>query len=253
MLKFTENSCIKCNHPLDDKVYTYSKTKIGFGLCRRCQNWFNKENNNPTREAKLLYLALKERNIPVEIEKYDGFKTIDLAIPSMKFNIEVDGLHHNTDLKQATSDLLRTLYSLKKGFLTLRIPNILINESLNETADSITTMMLTQKKELANESLDSQTSEMFKEMVLNFMVSFYTVFESDWGYSCDYIVTEGPNCGSLLSECNYNGNWQNKDFLLKTYYDLHDFINKNGLFKKLFENEKDWTMYEVMFRERYKI
>ena len=76
--------------------------------------------------------------VPAELEKWDGFKTIDIAVTDAKVNIEVDGLHHNYSHNQALSDLKRTYYSFKKGYLTLRIPNTLIEWSVDETADYIT-------------------------------------------------------------------------------------------------------------------
>ena len=72
--------------------------------------------------------------INAELEKYDGHKTIDIAIPSLKVNIEIDGMQHNYSYKQALADLKRTYYSFKRGYVTLRIPNSLIRENLHETA-----------------------------------------------------------------------------------------------------------------------
>jgi len=237
MIKFTDFNCIKCNYPLYGKVYDYSKTHIGFALCQNCQDWFREKNNKPTKETKMLYLALKERNIPVEIEKYDGFKSIDLAIPNMKFNIEVDGSHHNLDLKQATSDILRTFHSLEKGYFTLRIPNILIKQKLNETADCITRIILDQKEKQMDDNLkeddDIQIRLIFEKMVFNFIVYFFTVFESDWEYTSLYISQEGSNYENLLDEFPNDANWQNRDLMVKAYYDLIEFVTKNKIFKKI--------------------
>ena len=79
-----------------------------------------------------------ERNVPAELEKYDGYKTIDIAVTDAKVNIEVDGAHHNYDHRQALADLQRTYFAFKKGYLTLRIPNSLVKSNLNDTADYIT-------------------------------------------------------------------------------------------------------------------
>ncbi|MGV3538350.1 MAG: DUF559 domain-containing protein [Rufibacter sp.] len=90
-------------------------------------------------EAIRLYFALKNRGVPAQLEKFDGFKHIDIAIPEAKVNIEVDGGHHNYNTKQALADLKRTYFSFLKGYLTVRIPNSLVynDEVLEETADFI--------------------------------------------------------------------------------------------------------------------
>ena len=97
-----------------------------------------------TQETIRLYFALKERGVHAEMEKFDGYKHIDIAIPRSKVNIEVDGLHHNSDSNQALSDLKRTYYSFLKGYLTLRIPNSLVYDDyiLNETADYIVNFLI---------------------------------------------------------------------------------------------------------------
>jgi very-short-patch-repair endonuclease len=93
-----------------------------------------------TLEAQALYYALKDRGIPVELEKFDGFKTIDIAIPLAKINIEVDGIHHNANSDQALADLKRTYYSYLEGYFTLRIPNSLLRSNLEETTQYIAEM-----------------------------------------------------------------------------------------------------------------
>jgi hypothetical protein len=110
---------------------------------------FKKSSENfapASQEARDLFFALKRLGVPAELEKYDGFKRIDIAITDAMVNIEVDGGHHNYDAKQAMTDLKRTIYSFKKGYLTLRIPNSLIRANLEETAMFIT--------EFLNDSLD---------------------------------------------------------------------------------------------------
>jgi len=113
--------CIECNDVLPDAVYQYSLDKFGAPLCRHHQTWLS--NSNSSSYAKELYLELKKNGVPAKLEKYDGHKKIDIAIPECKVNIEVDGLHHNFDPFQALADLQRTYYSFLKGYITLRIPN----------------------------------------------------------------------------------------------------------------------------------
>ena len=142
------HSCLHCHSYIDENVYSYSTATYGFELCYACQCSINL--NNSTEEATRLYLSLKRRGVPAELEKYDGYKTIDIAVADARVNIEVDGHQHVSNPKQALSDLKRTYFSLQKGFLTLRIPNALIRENLEETADYITTFLLQHKNKIRN-------------------------------------------------------------------------------------------------------
>jgi len=106
------------------------------------QKWVKEQERVSTFSCMSLYFALKERGVPAQLEKFDGYKHIDIAIPQAKVNIEVDGGHHNYNDRQALSDLKRTYHSFLKGYLTLRIPNSLVEFHLEETADYITDMLV---------------------------------------------------------------------------------------------------------------
>lgn len=142
------HSCLHCHSYIDENVYNYSTNTYGFELCFTCQSSINL--NDSSSEARRLYLSLKKRGVPAQLEKFDGYKTIDIAVVDAKVNIEVDGHQHVSDTKQALSELKRTYFSLQKGFLTLRIPNALIRENLEETADYITTFLLENKNKFRN-------------------------------------------------------------------------------------------------------
>lgn len=137
-------NCNNCFEEIDERVFHYSNQNLGVALCRNCQIWFRSilDFTSATDEAITLYFALKHRGVPAILEKNDGFKTIDIAVPQAKVNIEVDGGHHNFNSQQAMRDLERTLYSYKKGYSTLRIPNSLIRFNLNATADKITEYLI---------------------------------------------------------------------------------------------------------------
>jgi len=80
--------------------------------------------------------------VPAQLEKFDGYNNIDIAIAEARVNIEVDGARHqpgNTD--EAFADLQRAFYAFKKGFFTLRIPNVLVKQNLSETADFVTAFL----------------------------------------------------------------------------------------------------------------
>ncbi|MFN8283651.1 MAG: hypothetical protein U0U67_10580 [Chitinophagales bacterium] len=138
-MKYYNEKCIECGSYLSEGVIVFSQNNYGVTLCIQHQQWINNMQDITTRETIRLYFALKERGVPAELEKFDGYKHIDIAIPEARINIEVDGRHHNHDARQALSDLKRTYYSFLKGFYTLRIPNSLVyNDAvLEETADCI--------------------------------------------------------------------------------------------------------------------
>ena len=109
--------CLECNCSIPSNVYYYSTENFGIPLCRKHQDWI--DSHKATEYAKTLYFALKERGVPAELEKYDGHKSIDIAIVEARVNIEVDGSHHNRDSGQARADLRRTLFSFKKGHFAI--------------------------------------------------------------------------------------------------------------------------------------
>jgi len=143
--KYKTINCIICNKDLylESALRRYSLKNYGVILCREHQTWIEDAKQESSFFALRLFFALKIRNIPAILEKFDGFKHIDIAIPQAKINIEVDGVHHNFDSKQALSDLKRTCYSLLKGYTTIRIPNSLVykNETLEETAEYLTELI----------------------------------------------------------------------------------------------------------------
>jgi very-short-patch-repair endonuclease len=153
MEKFNENSCVRCNYSVYESVVAYCKKHLhGFTLCKNCQKWYKSAEKEITPESKKFYLALRLRGVNVELEKHDGHKHIDLAITGkgLKLNIEVDGSQHYTCPKQSFSDIQRTYHSLLKGFYTLRLPNILIRERLDETADLIVELLKHYKEQNAH-------------------------------------------------------------------------------------------------------
>src|SRR5689334_3065616 len=81
----------------------------------------------PTKEAIALKEALEKLGIRVLAEVDDGHKHIDLAIPSARINIEVDGGYHLTNPYQILADLKRSHYSDDLGYDTIHISNEAIN------------------------------------------------------------------------------------------------------------------------------
>jgi very-short-patch-repair endonuclease len=60
---------------------------------------------SPTPEAYMLGKLLQGYGWKAELEKWDGYKHIDIAITEVRVNIEVDGKHHRIDQDQAFRDL----------------------------------------------------------------------------------------------------------------------------------------------------
>ena len=142
--------CIECGCAVDRSVYNYSLDNFGFVLCRAHQNWIRSfDPTKTTDEAISLYLCLRDCGVPAELEKHDGYKTVDICIEEAKVHIEVDGGHHNFDANQALRDLKRTYYSFKKGYFTLRIPNALIKFDLDETVNYVIDLLKLSRNKVA--------------------------------------------------------------------------------------------------------
>lgn len=208
--------CQKCNKELKRQNVTYCERFLPFFLCVNCQFWF-KDNEISTLSAKSLFLALKIRGLPVQLEKFDGKKTIDIAIPKYRMNIEVDGSHHNTNAAQARSDLFRTFYSFKKYYNTLRVPNSLIQDDLNLTADILKQMIELNYERIRKEKELKEVKHLF----LQFMQSFEAVFSEDWTYTIDYIKGMSVH-DNLMSLSIDNSNWNNRDRMMGFYRMLED-------------------------------
>lgn len=123
----------------------------------------------PTILAKRLHEELIRIGIKCETEKYDGYKHIDIAIPSKFINIEIDGSHHNLDREQAKRDILRTYYSMIKGYYTIRIPNSLLKEQqdIKDTARIIKKIIDEKPKTYNKKYIETVTSEKNIQGIIN--------------------------------------------------------------------------------------
>ena len=66
--------CIECGKSISQGVLTFSIDKYNIPLCIEHQKWIDKKADRTTSEVIKLYFALKAKNIPAELEKYDGSK-----------------------------------------------------------------------------------------------------------------------------------------------------------------------------------
>jgi very-short-patch-repair endonuclease len=97
-------------------------------------------NNKPTEQVFMLAEALKKRGVSYILEHWDGHKHVDIYIPNDKLYIEVDGVQHDTTVKQIISDFNRDYFSFKEGFFTKHITNEHIENHLDVIADAIATI-----------------------------------------------------------------------------------------------------------------
>lgn len=133
--------CLECGCDLNWDVFKYSSQNFGIPLCRRHQDWIRELPYETTDVTIALYFALRNRGVPAKLELDDGYKTIDIAVPDAKINIEVDSRRHSNNPRQAMSNSSRTYHPFLKSYFTLRIPNSLVNRNLEETADFITELL----------------------------------------------------------------------------------------------------------------
>jgi hypothetical protein len=111
--------CHECLRPISIGVYNFSMEVFCIPLCLKHQSWITE--SKVSAEAISLYFALKSNQVPVELEYWDGHKTIDIAIPG-KIYIEVDDRYHQ-DPDQALTDFLQTFHAGKDHIPTFRISN----------------------------------------------------------------------------------------------------------------------------------
>lgn len=136
-----ELTCFNCDADMPALAFFNAQEIRGYKLCHNCYNTLHPKMASVSDEALALYFSLRKKGIDAELEKFDGFKKVDIAIESVKLYIEVDGDHHYTDHKQAIRDLQRTFHSLKDDYITIRIPNALIEEDLGQSCSYLTEMV----------------------------------------------------------------------------------------------------------------
>lgn len=93
--------------------------------------------DNPSKQTKMLYDALKSKGINAQMEYYDGHKTVDIAILDAHIFIEVDGIQHFTNPKQILSDFKRYHFSDGDDFNTFYVTNQIIDKYVDEVANAL--------------------------------------------------------------------------------------------------------------------
>lgn len=138
--------CSVCQVEISEDIYEFSREKMNQSLCLEHQKG-KRWRTEPTPEALKLAKALESKGWKCELEKYDGFKTTDIAVPLAKVHIEVDGFTHTINKRTAFGDLQRQYFDLKKGILTIHVPNCLVEDEaiLSKTADLLSLLLKDRK------------------------------------------------------------------------------------------------------------
>ncbi|MEO5563501.1 MAG: hypothetical protein ABIR18_08700 [Chitinophagaceae bacterium] len=131
-----KKECMECSTSLEPDVYYHSLEKFGAPLCRCHQDWVRRMGS--ASYTVNLYFGLRKNGVPAKLEKPVGYQqSIDIAIPECKVNIEVDRAQQTSNPQQALADLQRTYFSFLNGYITLRIPNSLMECNIDETINYI--------------------------------------------------------------------------------------------------------------------
>jgi len=93
-----------------------------------------------TTQTLKLAEELNKRGIKTELEHWDGHKHVDIYLPDVRLNIEVNGLQHYINPAQIIADFNRVHYSDETKCPTLSITNQLIETHLQEIANAIASL-----------------------------------------------------------------------------------------------------------------
>ena len=77
----------------------------------------------------------------------DGHKHVDIRLIEAKIDIEVNGDEHYTNPERLASDVKRRYWSSKEGYVTIQIPNHIIDldQKFNEVVEALFQVSMTRK------------------------------------------------------------------------------------------------------------
>jgi very-short-patch-repair endonuclease len=104
-------------------------------LCKKHNSSAMKKQS--TKHERMLFDALIKDGVPAVLGYNDGYKTVDIAVPTVKLYIEVDGIQHFTDPRQILSDLQRNHFSDGDDFRTFYATNQLVEKHCTEIARAL--------------------------------------------------------------------------------------------------------------------
>ncbi len=132
-------TCLECKKKLSYLDHRESIELFQTELCsahrKRLERLIN--TNQIPREAAILYYGLIQAGVKPMLAWWDGKNTVDLAVSRVKLNIEVDSGYESLSHEQALNDLEASHALLQNGFTTIRIPNFLIRNHLQEIVMNI--------------------------------------------------------------------------------------------------------------------
>lgn len=139
--------------------------KFGKALCMTHQktSYANRQ-QTVTPQALRLSRALKDLHVDHELEYYDGYKHVDIAIPTARLYLELDGTQHAFNPKQMIADDERDKYSQKAGWATKRVPNVWIDKNVNRLASSIAILVRKRENERKKYSLTGIAKSLFRKL-----------------------------------------------------------------------------------------
>jgi very-short-patch-repair endonuclease len=94
-----------------------------------------------TVQEQKLFDALIESGIFAILSHCDSHKCVDIHVPEIDLNIEVDGLQHYTNPEQIITDILRDNFSEMHDFHTLRVPNSALEKHTKEIVSAVLQMI----------------------------------------------------------------------------------------------------------------
>jgi very-short-patch-repair endonuclease len=150
--------CCVCKDTISKNVYEYSMKNNGVALCLNHQK-------TVTPQALKLSKALNNIGVKHVLEYDDGHKHVDMAIEWAMIYIELDGSQHAFDPKQMCADDERDMHSLRKGFVTKRIPNLWIDQNVEGLAVSIASLANKRYKTILENQRKSNVTGFLKDIV----------------------------------------------------------------------------------------
>jgi hypothetical protein len=130
-------TCCQCNSGIDRSTFNFSLKKYKFPLCEDCQIWLVGKIFHTTKETLQLYFALKNKGLPVKLEKHVKYKKAEIIIQEANLHVEVDQTHQHGNLAQALQDLYSNQNEWQDSVLTLKVPEALVKFNMEQTSDLI--------------------------------------------------------------------------------------------------------------------
>jgi len=98
--------CLRCKYKLPDIVYNYSTSKLGYSLCRNCQDWFTSSNGETIEEKKeLLNKIRSDPEYKYCVPEYDSLLEQFNSCVDKDNQIVYQLKHDNGNIKEIKSNI----------------------------------------------------------------------------------------------------------------------------------------------------